>query len=60
MPMIGPRPVPWENAMPVLNARLNRSDPMTSMLRSASVFNAHSLVNWSITTTTAAIDKGSA
>ena len=44
-PITGPRPVPWENAIPLLKARLKRNDPMMSMLRSVSVLNAQRLVS---------------
>ena len=57
MPMTGPTPVPRENAIPVLNARLNRSDPITSMLPSCRALTAQCFVSWSTRTTTAAISS---
>ena len=56
-PMIGPKPVACENAMPLLKARLNRSVQMTSIGPSSSALSAHCLVSWSIRTTTAAMAR---
>src|SRR5262245_59936811 len=54
-PMIGPSPVPLEKAMPVLWARLSRSDPTRWSSWSTRWLTAQCFVSWSTSTTTAAI-----
>ena len=51
-PMSGPFPEPLENAMPVLNARLKRSDSTTSTTSSElKRRSAQALESWSINST---------
>ena len=51
-PMSGPLPAPFENAIPVLNARLNRSENSTSTISpELKRRNAQTLESWSSNTT---------
>ena len=58
-PITGPAPVACENAMPLLNARLKRSDPTRSIVRPPdNRLSAQCLVSWSAITIAAITSHG--